>query len=80
MVTQCVICGGKTEHKLVTAENWNGEKLTLVESVPAFVCEDCGEQYYDATTCKELERIKQAPPLKHRVIEVPVYMFTEAKN
>jgi len=80
MVTKCTLCGGKTEQRFVTAENWWGDKLTLVENVPANVCENCGEQYYDADVCRELSRLRKKPPLKHRVIEVPVYPYTSAQN
>jgi YgiT-type zinc finger domain-containing protein len=80
MVKKCALCGGKTEEKLVTAENWWGEKLTLIENVPAWVCENCGEQYFDAIVCNELGRLRRNPPLKHRIIEVPVYPYTSAAN
>ena len=52
MVTRCYLCGGRTAKKLVTAENWWGDELALVEHVPAWVCESCGEAYFDAETCK----------------------------
>ena len=44
MVTRCHLCGGETERALVTAENWWGDELALVEGVPADVCQQCGEQ------------------------------------
>ncbi len=30
MVTRCYLCGGPTERRLVTAENWWGEALALI--------------------------------------------------
>ena len=38
MVTKCYLCGGTPEFRHVTAENWWGEQLVLVENVPAWVC------------------------------------------
>ena len=35
MVTRCYLCGGKTELRRITAENWWGDQLALVENVPA---------------------------------------------
>ncbi len=75
MVTRCYFCGGKTELRKVTAENWWGQTLALVENVPAWLCEDCGEAYFEADTCKKLERLRAAPPPALRTVEVPVYTF-----
>ena len=75
MVTRCFLCGGKTARSLVTAENWWGEKLALIEGVPAWVCEDCGEQYFDAETSKRLDTLRQVPPSAARTVQVPVYAF-----
>ncbi|MBE3573464.1 MAG: type II toxin-antitoxin system MqsA family antitoxin [Moorella humiferrea] len=78
MVSKCYLCGGKTVKKLVTAENWWGDKLTLVEDVPAWVCEDCGEKYFDADVCRVLDAMRETPPVEKRFIRVPVYGFKEA--
>jgi len=77
MVTRCFFCGGGTEARRVTAENWWGDKLALVENVPAWVCVDCGEPYFEAQTCKLLDRLRAAPPAVQRTLEVPVYSFSE---
>ena len=75
MVTRCYFCGGTTRPATVTAENWWGNQLALVEDVPAQVCEDCGEPYFEAETAKELDRLRMAPPVAERIVEVPVYSF-----
>ena len=75
MVTRCYLCGGATEHRAVTAENWWGDQLSLVESVPAWVCQQCGEAYFDAETSLELDRLRQTPPREIRIVQVPVYPF-----
>jgi hypothetical protein len=49
--------------------------LALVENVPGWVCEECGEAYFDAETCKQLDRLREASPPAQRTIEVPVYLF-----
>ena len=77
MVTRCYFCGGKTEARQVTAENWWAESLALVENVPAWVCRDCGEAYFDAEVCKKLDRLRASPPSARRMVEVPVYAFSE---
>ncbi len=75
MVTKCYLCGGTPELRRVTAENWWGEQLVLVENVPAWVCRNCGEQYFDASTCRSLDALRAAPPGTDRFLEVPVYAF-----
>src|SRR5438105_14338762 len=47
MVTRCYLCGGRTERREVTAENWWGDARALVVHVPAWVCQRCGEVYFD---------------------------------
>ena len=74
-MSRCYFCGGRTLPRKVTAENWWGDTLTLVEDVPALVCEDCGEQYFEAETCKRLDGLRAAPPVPRRTLEVPVYAF-----
>ena len=75
MVTRCYLCGGKTEHREVTAENWWGDALALVENVPAWVCQQCGEVYFDAETDRKLDRLRQGHPHASRTVTIPVYRF-----
>jgi YgiT-type zinc finger domain-containing protein len=75
MISRCYLCGGGTEQRLVTAENWWGDDLALVENVPAWVCKDCGEKYFDAETCKQLDELRRKPPDAQRTVAVPVYTF-----
>ena len=78
MVTRCHLCGGKTEQQRVTAENWWGNQLALVENVPAWVCSNCGERYFGADICKQLDQLRRKPPEAERTLEVPVYTFSPA--
>ena len=75
MVSKCYLCSGIPELRRVTAENWWGEQLVLVENVPAWACRNCGEQYFDADTCRSLDELRASPPREARVLEVPVYAF-----
>jgi YgiT-type zinc finger domain-containing protein len=78
MLKKCALCNGKVVNKFVTAENWWADSLTLIENVPAFVCESCGEQYFDAKTSIILDQIRSTDRLKaKRFITVPVYEFDE---
>lgn len=80
MLTRCYFCGGQVENRRVTAENWWGETLALVENVPALVCRNCGEVYFEAETCKKLDSLRAAPPPALKTVRVPVYSFSEEKG
>jgi YgiT-type zinc finger domain-containing protein len=38
---------------------WRGERLFVVEDIPAQVCESCMEQYYDEETTEALRRLTE---------------------
>jgi YgiT-type zinc finger domain-containing protein len=75
MVTKCFQCGNPTVKKFVVSENWWGDTFTLVENVPAWVCEHCGEQYFDAKVVKELDKMKGKHLQAKGVMQVPVYVY-----
>ena len=45
---ECYFCKGKTEKQRVTVDYRWGDKLVVIENVPAEVCTQCGERYFDA--------------------------------
>ncbi len=57
---ECYLCKGNIEKKLVIVEReYNGKKI-IIEDVPAEVCQQCGEKYFDSETTLKLEKIKKA--------------------
>jgi YgiT-type zinc finger domain-containing protein len=62
--------------KRVRVEKWVNEKLIVIENVPALVCEECGEKYYDAETALKLDEfLYETKP--DRIIQVPVFEYKE---
>ncbi len=54
----CCFCGrGILEEKRVTVDFRWGDRLVIIESVLAKVCNECGERYYAAEAVREMERI-----------------------
>ncbi len=54
----CYFCTkGILENKKVTVDFRWGDKLFVIEEVPAKVCNECGEKYYSAEISKEMEKI-----------------------
>jgi len=39
--------------------HWKGRYI-LIENVPAHICTQCGEQYYNATVAEAMDRIMRA--------------------
>ncbi|QDI91588.1 type II toxin-antitoxin system MqsA family antitoxin [Salicibibacter halophilus] len=57
---KCFLCKGDLTHQRVSVERkWNDKKI-IIEDVPAEVCEQCGEHYFDGETTLKLEKIKKA--------------------
>jgi len=73
----CSFCDGELEEQLVQHEyHWEG-KLFVFEDVPARVCRQCGERYFDAVVVKAMEQavLEQLEP--KRILQVPVFSYTD---
>lgn len=56
----CVICKtGITEHGLKSFMLEKGSSILIVKDVPAQVCNQCGEAYFDAPVTKALYTLAQ---------------------
>jgi YgiT-type zinc finger domain-containing protein len=73
----CGICQRPLVNNLVTHTQWYKGRLIVIENVPAWVCEQCGETYYDPDVVDQLQRLiwSDAPPV--RTIETSVYDLTQ---
>lgn len=55
---------------------WQGDRVAIVEDIPAHVCADCGEQYYDSPVSDALRRLAEEgfpSRLAKATITVPVF-------
>jgi YgiT-type zinc finger domain-containing protein len=56
-----------------------GKGLVVMENVPAYVCNKCGERYYDAHVAKQMRSLsKRGRQIKQR-ISFPLVRFEERK-
>ncbi len=53
---QCEFCEGKTEKQRILARFRFKEHTIYIENTPAWVCNKCGEHYFDAPIYKRLEK------------------------
>lgn len=68
----CYFCmRGILEEKRVTVDFRWGKQLTIIENVPAKVCNECGERYYSASVVRQMEQITKEGR-KEKELQVPV--------
>ena len=53
------------------------EKFYILENVPARVNEETGNQFFSPITVEQLQRTILGPGKPNRVIQTPVYEYTE---
>jgi YgiT-type zinc finger domain-containing protein len=77
----CANCGGTNIHvDRVRSAFWHLDRLVVVEDIPALVCDDCHEQFYDDTTAVTLDLLRGDgfPPQDARgELRVPVFSFRD---
>jgi YgiT-type zinc finger domain-containing protein len=76
----CIECGEKTAPAVINVTMWTDNGLIVVENVPAYVCHECEEQFYDDEIgAKILELANKGFPKDKmiREITVPVYSIDD---
>ena len=53
----CEACGGPLELEKVNLEDYQEGKLYMMESVPAYVCQECGEVWVPEPLMAEFEKM-----------------------
>ena len=69
----CNTCQEKLEKKLTTYSQWFEGRPVVIENVPAWVCAQCGETYYDPDVVERIQIIIWSGQLPTRVVETAVY-------
>lgn len=73
----CEYCEGKLEHCRTQAPFHYRGGLVFVDHVPAWVCVQCGEHYYDAPVYKQLENIAKHRSKIRKIISFPLADFAK---
>jgi YgiT-type zinc finger domain-containing protein len=66
--------------KVMRTAIWQGDRVAIVEDVPALVCGKCNEQYYDESVSDALRRLAEDGfPAEAAISEavVPVFSLRE---
>ena len=74
----CYFCKGKLiEQKVKVDFRW-GQKLKIIENVPANVCQQCGEQYFQSGVYKAMEKLAASRKKLSSRLTVDVHRFKAA--
>lgn len=71
----CDICGSPMKEQVVTYTLQLGDKLVVVEHVPARVCSQCGERFYSPETVERLQKTVWEKKKPSRVVETQVFDY-----
>ncbi len=81
---RCQSCAtGRLARDRVRTALWSGDRLVVVEDVPALVCQSCGEQFYEDETAMRLDMMKGGGfPTEGAAREmlVPVFAFGASRR
>ena len=75
MAGTCYFCRGTIEQRNVDVDFRWGKKLKMIRSVPATVCRQCGERYFDAAVYKAMERLARSRRKPSTRVAVDVLEF-----
>ena len=75
---RCEYCDGEVLDRCVLVRFRYKRQTIYVENVPAWVCSQCGEQYFDAPIYKQLEEIARHRRRIRRTISFPLAVFGAA--
>ena len=73
---RCPACNDPLVETKVRSAIWQGDRLAVVEEIPALVCAACAEQYYDDDVSEALRRLNEEgfpEEEARRTISVPVF-------
>lgn len=56
-IEACQACGGSLRIERVNLEEYEGGKLFVMDSIPAYVCNECGETWVPDTIMSEFEKM-----------------------
>lgn len=80
----CSLCGdGELRETRVRSAFFEGERLVVVEDIPALVCSACGEQFFDDLTAIRLDLLRGAgfpAAMSCRELNVPVFSLDPGRG
>ena len=73
MNSVCNVCQGELKATQTTYTQWYEGRLIVVENVSAWVCEQCGETYFDPDVVERIQTLIWSGATPIRMMEASVY-------
>ena len=73
----CARCEGSLERRPITHQQPWGDELYEFENVPALICRQCGEVWFEAEVSQLMDKIIQQHPEPTKYHQVPVFSLPE---
>lgn len=74
----CEYCDGNVRRRLTQTPFHYRSHVIYVDRVPAWVCDACGEHYFDAPVYKRLEQIARNRRRIQKTIRFPLAVYDKA--
>jgi HTH-type transcriptional regulator/antitoxin MqsA len=74
---KCPLCGGGLEDRRITHAQHYGERIIILENVPAEVCRQCGEVLLRPGVLERIQDLVWSEGTPKRIAQVPVYDLAE---
>ncbi len=72
----CYLCTGTMSEELVTVTRYREGSYYLIENVPAMVCDQCGEKWFNMKTVVKMDNLMNKPiEPNEKHITVPVRKY-----
>ena len=78
MTPNCYFCKGTVIQQSTSVDFWWGDDLKIIENVPAGVCTQCGEQYFDSAVYRQMEHLAKGESEAVRRFSVDVVRYSAA--
>ncbi len=74
MKKKCSICGADLKHGSSTISTDDNKNLIVIRKVPALICSNCGEEFFEDNVLKEIE--KRFSEKKDNTSQVQIFAFS----
>ena len=71
----CIYCGGKTVEKKIEFDYRRQGKHYIIRSVPAGVCQQCGEKYFKGEISKKMDALFHKRQQAEKYARIPILEF-----
>ena len=76
---RCDFCDGRLTSRRIREYYRMGKGIVVIDDVPAYVCSQCGERYFDSTVAEEMRALARGRSRLLRRISFPRVRFRKTR-